>query len=135
LLDFGLARLLEEEGTPIQFPAMPQQLTVTSGVVGTPAYLSPEAILGETPHPDFDLWSLSLTLYEAATGQNPFLRPTVTATLNAILAMNVPDPRELRSDCPEGLSKFLVESLSRQRELRPRSAQELASRLQGALTD
>jgi len=102
---------------------------VTSGVVGTPAYLSPEAVRGESPHPDFDLWGLSLTLYEAVTGANPFAGTSIAATMNAILTTPIPDPRELRSDCPQGLSRFLLESLSRQRELRPRSASEFVSQL------
>jgi hypothetical protein len=114
LLDFGLSS---------------GELAVANGIVGTPAYLSPEAVVGEPPHPDFDLWALSLTLYEAVTGMNPFTAPTVTATMNAILSKPVPDPRELRNDCPPALSQCLADALSRQRQLRPRSAHELALRL------
>jgi serine/threonine protein kinase len=106
---------------------------VTSGVVGTPAYLSPEAILGEAAHADFDLWSLSVTLYEAVTGCNPFIEKTIAGTMNAILARPVPDPRELRADCPPRLSRFLTTSLDRDRERRPRSAAELAQRLREAV--
>jgi len=110
LLDFGLAG-------------------ESSTVVGTPAYLSPEAVRGEPPHPDFDLWGLSLTLYEAVTGANPFVGDSIAATMNAILSMRIPDPRESRSDCPQRLSQFLVESLGPQRDLRPRSANEFVTRM------
>ena len=128
LLDFGLARFVEEK--PVIVPSRSgEPSTVSSGVVGTPAYLSPEAVRGEPPHPDFDLWGLSLTLYEAVTGSNPFVGHSIAATMNAILTLPLPDPRQLRSDCSQQLSRFLIESLSRQRELRPRSANEFVSQL------
>ena len=113
LLDFGLS----------------ETSIAASGVVGTPAYLSPEAVRGEPPHPDFDLWGLSLTLYEAVTGANPFAGKSIAATMNAVLTARIPEPRELRSDCPAPLSQFLVQSLSRERESRPRSASQFVSQL------
>jgi eukaryotic-like serine/threonine-protein kinase len=141
LLDFGLARLLEDHDVQMELlrldgpeqEASAQRLTVTSGVVGTPAYLSPEAVLGEPSHEDFDLWSLSVTLYEAVTGRNPFIAHTIAATMNAILRTAVPDPREFRGDCPPALSRFLVVSLGRERERRPRSAFEFGARLREAV--
>jgi hypothetical protein len=140
LLDFGLAHLLEDRTMQRELlsgasdaQVAPSRLTVTSGVVGTPAYLSPEAILGEAAHADFDLWSLSVTLYEAVTGSNPFVEKTIAGTMNAILARPVPDPRELRPDCPPRLSRFLTTSLDRERERRPHSAAELALRLREAV--
>jgi hypothetical protein len=63
LLDFGLARL-EREAT----------MSGVAGhvVVGTPAYLCPEAHNHQRANPTFDLWALSVTFYEVLTGRRPF---------------------------------------------------------------
>jgi serine/threonine protein kinase len=42
-------------------------------IVGTPAYLPPEAYQGAGPDRSFDLWALAVVLLEAAIGANPFV--------------------------------------------------------------
>jgi len=137
LLDFGLAKFFEisigdrrptSDSVGDSIDDKPFD-TGSSGLVGTPAYLSPEAILGEAIHPDFDVWGLALTLYEAITGTNPFLNPSPTKTMNAILHQSVPDPRSKRRDCPSRLAELLQASLARNRQSRPHSAAELGTLL------
>jgi serine/threonine protein kinase len=41
-------------------------------IVGTPAYLSPEALAHHRAHPSFDLWALCVVFYEVLTGRRPF---------------------------------------------------------------
>lgn len=69
LLDFGIARSEAVHG-----------LTKTGSVVGTPRYLSPEQMLGETATSAADIWALGVLLYELATGRVPFVG-TTTAEL------------------------------------------------------
>jgi tRNA A-37 threonylcarbamoyl transferase component Bud32 len=104
LLDFGLARFETEP---------------SHGLSGTPAYLSPETILGAPPNAAADLWALSLTLYEALTRRNPFCGENPTATMNRILVGNVSDPREFRPECPAGLAALLLLCLSPDPARRP----------------
>ncbi len=84
LLDFGLARVLEgttdgmadTDGVtarpqPVAGDAAVTSLRVrtkTGYLVGTPAYLPPAAFEGAPPSPAFDVWALTVSLYEAATG-------------------------------------------------------------------
>jgi hypothetical protein len=75
LLDFGLSRLVFDD--PFDFRRRP--------AAGTLAYLAPEALRGEAPRVSFDLWSLAVTLLEAATGRNPFARTSAASTARRIL--------------------------------------------------
>ena len=85
ILDFGLAAILERsrsDGTPpAVLPSDPgliaeltwggeptTSLTVTQQLVGTPLYLSPEALAGQPPQASFDLWGLCVVLYQALCG-------------------------------------------------------------------
>jgi serine/threonine protein kinase len=80
LTDFGIAYTL---GDP--------RLT-SSGVIGTPAYMAPEQFETGVITPAVDIWSLGATLYHAASGRNPFERPSAGATLRAVLLDPLPDP-------------------------------------------
>lgn len=84
LLDFGLSHLLleGEEGSlatqpPLVHAAAERNEWMTSAtlVMGTPAYMSPEALAGEPPTEMFDLWSLSVVLTQALTGETPTTAP------------------------------------------------------------
>ena len=68
LLDFGIAKLLEEAGTA------PEDLTGTEERVLTPRYAGPEALRGENPTPAVDVWSLGVVLHELLTDAHPFAR-------------------------------------------------------------
>lgn len=141
VLDFGLSRFIgdvrsEAHGTSRSAAADPTDGTANEAwtrsdvVVGTLGYFSPEAAVGEPPDPMFDVWSLSVVLYEAATGRNPFLGGSVTDVLQRIIEASVPDPRALAPALPMPLADCLQRALSRNRRLRPQSARELRQSLE-----
>jgi serine/threonine protein kinase len=80
LTDFGIAYTL---GDP---------RLAGSGVIGTPAYMAPEQFEAGAVTPAVDIWSLGATLYHAASGRNPFERPSAGETLRAVVAGPLPDP-------------------------------------------
>ena len=64
IVDFGLAKRFDgADETRLTRPGM---------VTGTPAYLSPEQIMGEPPTPASDYYALGVMLYEALVGRRPF---------------------------------------------------------------
>jgi serine/threonine protein kinase len=146
LLDFGVAAMVDlsigDDGRPpggasksvadLIAHAHPLQTlrSSTLRLVGTPLYLSPEAMAGHVPHPSFDLWSVSLVLYEALTGHHPFDADTVTEVMSKIQLTEVPDVRDFRPDCPASVAALLRDCLSPVPTRRPPSATELRVRLQ-----
>lgn len=146
LLDFGLAAMLDSSKVPGAAgpvaPVRPTELmsrfgelsasstlTVTLQVVGTPLYLSPEALVGSSPTESFDLWSLAMVLYEALAGRHPFGGRAVPAVIDAIQHEAVPDLRDLRPECPAPVAAYLADALSVQVSRRPVSAAALRTGL------
>ena len=91
LLDFGLARLMYRPTAPTDTTrgigeSAPAATFSEQAFVGTPPYMAPEALLGQHPRPSFDLWSLSVVLYESMTGDRPFKARDNQELKKAILA-------------------------------------------------
>lgn len=139
LLDFGLAAMLDRSKGPdaaaAVMPADPAELaarvrdlhasstlTITHQVVGTPLYLSPEALTGAPPLEGFDLWSLHMVLYEAIAGRHPFAGRSVPEVVDAIQHTTVCDIRDVRPECPAAVAAYLNDALSRVAARRPATA-------------
>ncbi|MGA5824012.1 protein kinase domain-containing protein [Kitasatospora sp. NPDC094028] len=71
VIDFGIARAAEEA----------TELTRTGGVIGSPAYMSPEQAEGRALGPASDVFSLGSLLVLALCGRNPFAGATTLQTL------------------------------------------------------
>jgi serine/threonine protein kinase len=96
---------------------------------GTLQYLPPEAFEGQPPSASWDLWGLAATLWEALTGERPFAGSR-RQIVDRITLRGAPDPRTVRRGCPAPLARLLVEALRPELDLRPRSAREMAGRLE-----
>lgn len=144
LLDFGLAAMLDGtadgEGASARAALVDlalrderldasSTLTVTNQIVGTPMYLSPEALNGAPPHEAFDLWSLAMVLHEALAGRHPFGGGSVAEVVQAIRRQPVPDVRADRPECPADVAAFLAAALDRTPARRPQSAADFRTAL------
>jgi serine/threonine protein kinase len=103
LTDFGIAAIRDATA-----------LTATGSIIGTPDYMAPERVTGQSGGPAADLWSLAMMLYVAVEGYHPLQRGTTLATLAAVLQEDVPPPVRAGSLTPV-LSCVLV----RDPEVRP----------------
>ncbi len=103
LADFGLARRI---GDP--------RLTSEGVVAGTPAYMAPELLLGGEAGPLQDLYSLGVTLYEAATGRHPFLGPGRGGDTEALLLAEAAPARLVRPGVSADLEAVLQVLLARE---------------------
>jgi WD40 repeat protein len=87
ITDFGLAKLIEDDSG----------LTMSVGILGTPAYMAPEQARGGPKQltTAADIYSLGALLYELLTGQPPFRAETAVETLRQICEQEPVAPSEL----------------------------------------
>jgi serine/threonine protein kinase len=76
LLDFGIARLLDEGPLLSQSGGAGPKLTDAGGLIGTPLYMSPEQVRGEPAGPSADIYALGALLFELVAGRPPSLAAT-----------------------------------------------------------
>jgi len=120
LLDFGIVRFREGMHT----------LTLPGGIVGTPAYMSPEQARGDAgiDHRT-DLFSLGCVLYECVCGQPAFPGEHVMAVLGRVLVEKPRRVSELEPAVSLELDEILARLLEKDPERRLPSARELELRL------
>ncbi|HVF14588.1 MAG TPA: protein kinase [Acidimicrobiales bacterium] len=74
LADFGVAAVIDDV-----------RMTTGNVLIGSPAYMAPEQVIGEEIGPAADMWALGATLYFAVEGRPPFDKGSVIPTMTAIV--------------------------------------------------
>ncbi|WP_439628284.1 serine/threonine-protein kinase [Gemmata sp.] len=123
VLDFGLARSVDGV----------DGMTLEGSVLGTPGYLAPEQANGLPVDGRADLFSLGVTLYQAATGTRPFQGPTLTAVLRAVAEHHPQPPHEVNLSVPAVLSDLIMRLLAKNPVDRPATATAVAEELASPL--
>jgi serine/threonine protein kinase/Tol biopolymer transport system component len=131
ILDFGLAKLMEDEAAAGRTIGELETAFVTSPgmAVGTIAYMSPEQARGEVLDARSDLFSLGSALYQTVTGAHPFPGSTSAVIFGNILHSAPVSPIELNNDVPSELERILNKLLEKDRDLRYQVAAELRADL------
>jgi hypothetical protein len=148
LMDFGIARVmfdlrrdhevppsanLDEESVLLPptsvWSRTPTSVTESKQLVGTLAYLSPEALTGQPADTSFDLWSLAIVLYECLLGRKIFSGGDMHQLMTRIRAGRVPDFSQTCPEHDERLGEFFRAALHKTITRRPASAREFRERL------
>ncbi|MCH9684414.1 MAG: serine/threonine-protein kinase [Deltaproteobacteria bacterium] len=146
--DFGQARGYEEahpsdrertlsetnqlQGSDLDHPVLDTTLTRSGALVGTPAYMSPEALQGAPPDPRADQFGFCVSLYEMLWGRRPFLGNTMASLAIAIENGQIEAPPALPR-VPRGLRAALWKGLSVDSELRHPSMRALLRAMRRAI--
>lgn len=137
LLDFGLARLLRDTRAPsdmstteaAEYVPKPVAASASGVLAGTPYYMSPEAVRGERPTPAFDVWALSVVVYEIIAGRRPFEGTDSHRIFERILSEARPDLRLVYPQCPPRVAAAFDQLLALDPVVRPRDAGSLRREL------
>jgi serine/threonine protein kinase len=118
LADFGIAKLAES------------QTNVTgSGIIGTPAYMSPEQAQGETIDGRSDIYALGTIVFEMLTGQTPYKGDTPMSVVVKHITEPVPHILDVKQDLPPAIEQVIEKTMAKRREERYATAREFAAAL------
>ncbi len=118
LMDFGIAQSRNLE-----------VLTMPGTLIGTPAYMSPEQILGQQLDIRSDLFSFGIVLYEMFTGVKPFSDDDTRSVTAKIMKDKFPAPRRINSDIPWRLHWLIKKCLRKKPNRRYESMLEVERKL------
>lgn len=126
LSDFGIVKLAAE-GTAADLTG--------SGVIGTPAYMSPEQIHGDQVIDGrSDIYTLGVILFEMLTGRKPYRADTPVKQMMAHVMDPVPDIAALLPNFPPESVPILQKALAKEPDARYQKAQALTADLTSTLT-
>ncbi|NIM91494.1 MAG: protein kinase [Candidatus Aminicenantes bacterium] len=118
IMDFGIARQLSGP-----------ELTAEGVMIGTPHYISPEQTEGATVDQRTDIYAMGAILYEMVTGRPPFEGDNgLSVALKHKTEVPKP-PRDSNARIPEELDRLILKCLSKKKEQRYQSAEELLAGL------
>jgi len=97
-------------------------LTDRATILGTPAYMSPEQLVSSQDADErTDVYAFGVMLYEALTGQLPFVADSYSGLVLAV-ARDLPKaPSEVCSDIPGNLERVILQALAKERQDRPQT--------------
>jgi serine/threonine-protein kinase len=119
--DFGLAMSLDVSSD--------EQFGTFRGTCGTPAYMPPEQVLGETLDARADVYACGVLLYLLATGKLPFDSPDVQALLRMQLHDAPAPPSTVNPAIEPGLEAVILRAMCKDRLGRFATARELRAAL------
>jgi len=121
--DIKPANIMRVEGTEVKIADFgaayfrnANETQVTT--VGTPAYESPEQVLGKELTHQSDMFSLGVVLYELLAGRRPFLASNLTELFRQIVREDPPPPSQIEPSVPSSFDDLVMRALRKDPEAR-----------------
>jgi serine/threonine-protein kinase len=113
ITDFGIAQVSSASRT------------MAGMVMGSPKYMSPEQVVGQTVDGRSDIFSLGVVLYEMLTGKTPFVGDNISAIMYQILNEEPIPPKAFNQNIPDSLNYVTLRALAKHPDARYQTAKEL----------
>lgn len=121
VMDFGIARIESSD------------LTQAGTILGTPGYMSPEQLLGETIDLRSDLYSTGVVLYELLTGERAFTGSSFASVIYKVINNDLSPPSQLKPAVPGSLDGLVAKACAKQAGERYQTAAEFSAALEHAM--
>jgi serine/threonine protein kinase len=126
MADFGIARIMEESPEAA--------LTRTGALIGTPDYMAPEMVRGETIDYRADIYELGVVLFQLLSARVPFTGTSPYATLIRHVQEPLPHLHELNPEIPASVDAVIQKATAKKREDRYTTVRAMAQALRDAFT-
>ena len=123
LMDFGIAR---DQNLG--------DLTRPGTSLGTPAYMSPEQIMGVDIDFRSDIFSFGIVLYQMLTGRKPFVDDAKTSIMHQILKAEFTRPRKVNLNIPKSIETIILTCMSKEAKDRYETTGVLRSEIEAYLS-
>ena len=125
ILDFGLAKLTEQQTSDADLE-MPTLLQTNPGLVmGTVQYMSPEQARAKNVGVGTDIWSLGIVMYELLAGRVPFTGETPSHVMVSLMEEDLP-PLKDNANVPDDLDRVVTNALRKNRKERYHTVAHIA---------
>src|SRR5690349_20847805 len=128
ILDFGLAKLTQEDGVKHSSDSLTLTgaRTAAGVVMGTASYMAPEQVRGEPTDSRTDIFAFGAVLFEMLSGKKAFLRETAAETMTAVLRAEPPEMGDSGHALSPAMDRIVRRCLEKSPEQRFQSAKDMS---------
>jgi serine/threonine protein kinase len=126
ITDFGVAQIED---------LLTLHQTQAGAIIGTPVYMPPEQVNGQSVDGRSDLYALGVILYELLTGAKPFTGENFAAVFASVLSHTPDEPAKIVSDISREQSDLIMKSISKEPDSRFQTGREMSAALKAAFTE
>ncbi len=134
ILDFGISRMMggTTSRPPTPLESGQQRLTGAGVVLGTPGYMAPEGLFGDTVDERADLFSVGVLMFEMITGTRPFKGEDPRQAMVATASKPVPGISYLNPNVSKAMQRLITTALAKNPDDRFQTATEFLNQLSAA---